>query len=440
MAQGNDDPTFPSLHGRPAQGWLNDPNGLCRVDGRYHVFFQYNPDAPVHGSIAWGHASSADLLHWRDEPVALRPRPGEIDAAGCWSGCVTVDASGETEVPTAVYTAVPTGPGEAWATLARAVPGTGLTSWTQGPPVIEGPADPGIEEVRDPFVFSHTGSRGRHRYVIQGAGVPDVDGRPQLLLYDADDLTAWTPLGALLTDDDPVAGVAAAANIWECPNLFELDGRWVLLISLWRAVRRGEGVLSGVRYLVGDLIETEEPAGGLRFVAESAGTLDLGPTFYAPQVLVEPGRVLCWGWAWESDRSDAEVAAAGWAGSLTFPRELTLVDGVLDARPAGELLGLRRDPIEPATLGAGGTDARAFEVLGDGPVTLHLRTGDDDQPVIGDGAFAATRVLVDGSVVEGFGADGQTFTTRAYPTDDSRWIVTGATEAYRLGLDRADRA
>jgi beta-fructofuranosidase len=34
------DPAFPALHGRPAAGWLNDPNGCAYVDQRYHVFFQ----------------------------------------------------------------------------------------------------------------------------------------------------------------------------------------------------------------------------------------------------------------------------------------------------------------------------------------------------------------------------------------------------------------
>lgn len=44
------DPAFPALHIRPPRGWLN-------------------------GSVHWGHFSSADLLHWTEEPVALFPRP-----------------------------------------------------------------------------------------------------------------------------------------------------------------------------------------------------------------------------------------------------------------------------------------------------------------------------------------------------------------------------
>ena len=99
------DPAFPRLHVRPPSGWLNDPNGLCRVNGTYHVFFQHNPVSVQHGAICWGHMSSPDLLRWTEQPLALQPRPGAIDAAGCWSGCV-VDDDG---VPTAVYTAVPGG-------------------------------------------------------------------------------------------------------------------------------------------------------------------------------------------------------------------------------------------------------------------------------------------------------------------------------------------
>ena len=97
------DPVFPGLHIRPARGWLNDPNGVCRIDGRYHVFFQFNPAAPVHSDVHWGHVSSTDLFTWTEEPIALRPRPGTVDAAGCWSGCV-VDDDG---VPTALYTRRP---------------------------------------------------------------------------------------------------------------------------------------------------------------------------------------------------------------------------------------------------------------------------------------------------------------------------------------------
>ncbi len=53
--------------------------------------------------LSWGHASSADLVHWRHEPLAIVPTPQGYDAAGCWSGCTAVDEQG---VPVMLYTGV----------------------------------------------------------------------------------------------------------------------------------------------------------------------------------------------------------------------------------------------------------------------------------------------------------------------------------------------
>jgi beta-fructofuranosidase len=81
---------------------MNDPNGLIQWRGQYHLFFQYNPFAPVWGSIHWGHAASDDLVHWRDLPIALAPTPNSVDGFGVFSGCA-FDANG---VPTVLYTGV----------------------------------------------------------------------------------------------------------------------------------------------------------------------------------------------------------------------------------------------------------------------------------------------------------------------------------------------
>ena len=69
------DACFPRLHVRPAKGWINDPNGVCRVDGRWHVFFQYNPHSPRHHRVGWGHWSSPDLVAWTEHEPALMPTP-----------------------------------------------------------------------------------------------------------------------------------------------------------------------------------------------------------------------------------------------------------------------------------------------------------------------------------------------------------------------------
>ena len=415
------DPAFPRLHVRPPTGWLNDPNGLCRVDGTYHVFFQHNPRSVLHGAIAWGHASSTDLLHWRHHPLALHPRPGGIDAGGCWSGCVTLDG----DVPTAVYTAVVDDPTRAVVALARS--DRRLERWQQDPdPGVGAPEDPTVEQVRDPWLFTF---RGR-RYAVQGAG--SRSGPPQLLLYDCTDLRSWVPLGCLLHGTDPVAAALAPAQVWECPNLFPLGPVWVLLVSQWTWVA-GRDVLAGVRYLLGDLAVD---GAGLRFRPVTGGVVDEGPSCYAPQVLVEPERVLLWGWAREVDRSPEQVERAGWAGSLTFPRELFLVDGQLACRPAAELVGLRAERLAHPRRAP--LAERAFEVVATAPVRLVLRDGDMTVAEVAATGTAGdpARVLVDGSVVETY-AGGRCRTDRAYPGADSRWEIDGdpaSLVVYRLGL------
>jgi beta-fructofuranosidase len=239
-------------------------------------------------------------------------------------------------------------------------------------------------------------------------------------VWDATDLAAWRPLGPLLEADDPVAAEVAPAQIWECPNLVRVGARWVLLVSLWRWVE-GSHLLAGVRWLVGDL---EGEPDGLRFRPETGGVLDDGPAHYAPQVLPEGDRVLLWGWAWELDRSEAEVARAGWAGALTFPRELDLRGSTLLVRPAAELTGLRRgvvaDQPGPPLL------EPAFEVVARGAVRLLLHRAAGVQLVteVGGTADEPARILVDGSLVEAF-AGGRCWTGRAYPEPGSWWQVEG---------------
>jgi beta-fructofuranosidase len=411
-------PSFPILHIRPQRGWLNDPNGLCRIDGRYHVFFQYNPDAPVHGAVHWGHVSSTDLIHWQEHPVALAPRSGLIDGAGCWSGCLVDDAG----VPTAVYTANPDHARNAAVVLARS--DRSLVHWEQDEsPVLGISKAPGGEEIRDPFIFVYKGKR----YAVQGAGQPS--GGARLLLYGCDNLRRWTELGVLLDGDDPIAEEHAPADIWECPNLAQIDGQWVAVLSLWR-LADGLSQLVGVRYLLGDLVDQGQ---GLRFKATAGGVVDDGPAFYAPQLLTEPDRTLLWGWAWELGRSDEQIEEAGWAGVLTFPRELYVDNAVLCARPATELKGLRLgdlvwDPGVPF-------QEQAFELVASGPITLGLVQAGAVEPVSAAQGTPTdpARILVDGSIVETFHR-GTTHTARAYPTAATGWVVDGAAiTAYRLG-------
>lgn len=405
----------PRVHIRPESGWVNDPNGLGVVDGVYHVFFQYNPSAPVHGDIHWGHVTSRDLLRWQEEPIALAPRPGGVDGAGCWSGSMIFDEG----APTLLYTAVADSPLTAGVVAARPTDAA-LREWTAAEHLIDGSAGHADLEVRDPVVFT----LGGHRYAAQGAGRHGGTGRIEV--YACDDLQRWESRGVLLDGSDPVAATLGASNIWECPNLFTLDGRWVLLYSVWRDATGPVGE-EAVAWLVGDL---EDTADGPRFRPEQAGFLDDGVAFYAPQVLIDGDRRLMWGWLREPF-GDTHAEQAGWSGALSLPQELYLEGSALRARPAVELIGLRRSALAVTTDSV--IDAAAFELAGTTD-RVELWLG-DDLVYAHRGNPLALHVFVDGSVVEVFAEGCATFSTRAYPSDGGAWrIVDGAgLDAWRLG-------
>lgn len=420
------DPAFPALHGRPDQGWINDPNGCIYVDGVYHVFYQLNPDAPIHGNIHWGHVTSTDLVRWTQQPIALFPRKGAADAVGAWSGVIALDG----DVPTAYYTGI--AETEHDSQVMTATSDRTLIEWKQEQQGILGmPDEPNMGDVRDPFLFTFNGTQ----YAIQGAGYKD--GTPVILLYRCHTMTSWEYLGPLVTGGSGVAEKWAPAQIWECPQLFEVDGQWVLMLSLWN---RDDHSLDRVTYLTGEL---SEGGVGLKFLPTGGGLVDAGPDFYAPQVVAgtsaEP-RTLMWAWSWEKSRDDAEILASGWAGVLSYARVLSFRDGALRSEPVAEVATLRAGTLQDSASEntAGSAElftvpaaSRAFEVIAAGPVELILVDGTARLVVA---AIDGGRILVDGSLLEIFTQDGMATTVRAYPTATSHFQVRGAATVYQLAI------
>ena len=81
----------PLVHFTPNKDWMNDPNGLWydAKEGKWHLYFQYNPNDTVWGlPLFWGHATSDDLTHWQDEPVAITPKR---NGSGAYSGSMVID-------------------------------------------------------------------------------------------------------------------------------------------------------------------------------------------------------------------------------------------------------------------------------------------------------------------------------------------------------------
>jgi sucrose-6-phosphate hydrolase SacC (GH32 family) len=297
---------------------MNDPNGLVFADGEYHLFYQCNPFGPEFGQLSWGHAVSRDLVRWEHLPVAIAALADEQ----VYSGSAVID--GDRMV--AVYTAAR--PGHQAIALAVSRDRGRTFERFAGNPVL----DVGSADFRDPKVF-----RRGERWVMAVALA--VERRIQF--YESDDLVVWRHLSDFTS-------AALPSGPWECPDLFELDGRWVLIVS----------VLPGSAwYFVGDF-------DGTRFEAESCERLDHGSDFYAPVTFNDaPARVLI-GWMNHWER------AASVAGPMSTPRVLSLRDGRLWQQPVDQQGTVRELRVDDTRVLVG---PQTVEVFAAGKSISHLR-------------------------------------------------------------------
>jgi beta-fructofuranosidase len=317
----------PGYHLAPKTGWMNDPNGVVYFRGEYHVFYQHHPFDPSWGPMYWGHAKSRDLVHWQHLPIALEPGD-EFDRHGCFSGSAVVCG----DSLALLYT------GHTWLgevgdersirqVQCLATSDDGVHFVKQGA-VIDAAPDAAIMHFRDPKVWRE----GEYWYLIAGARLGDA---PLLPLYRSTDLRAWEFLAYASR------GGEGDGYMWECPDLFRLDGQDVLLYSPQGMQSEGFERLNKFQtgYRVGRL-DSDWCFSGGPFIE-----LDNGHDFYAAQTLLAAdGRRLLWAWLdmWDSPMPSK---AQHWCGMLGVPRELQLHGDRLHSYPARELAALRQAPL-----------------------------------------------------------------------------------------------
>jgi fructan beta-fructosidase len=209
----------PLYHFSPLKGWIGDPDGLVKHNGKYHLFW-------------WGHAVSNDLVHWEE-----LPRPMEEGLGfSYFSGSVAVDKSNTSGFGKNSMIAVFTKhlPGDSLPeTQALSISrNQGLTfEYYKENPVLD------INKVffRDPQVFWHNKEKLWKMVVSR----PDVQ---EIQFYESADLKNWKYCSSF-------SSLGAKNSFWECPDLFELpiegtnEKKWVLIIG------RGP---NRVQYFVGD--------------------------------------------------------------------------------------------------------------------------------------------------------------------------------------------
>jgi beta-fructofuranosidase len=299
---------------------MNDPNGPIYFNGKYHMFFQYNPQGPTWGDMSWNHAISTDMLHWSHLPLALTPTPGSPDSFGCFSGSAIA-------VGQRVYF-VYTGTKESTPELATIRDGqdkiqeSQCLAWSDDPNLIHWTKDPEPIVPRPPHGMDITGFRDPSvwkqddvYYMTVGSGVAKVGGC--VLLYRSPDLKHWEYLHQLTSgqwNGVKTPNPCDDGQMWECPEFFPLDGGHVLIYS----------TLGKVFWQSGKLDLTT-----MKFQPLKTGLLDLD-AFYAPKTQLDArGRRILWGWIPER-RSEDAMRNAGWSGMMSLPRLLNLdPDGTL---------------------------------------------------------------------------------------------------------------
>jgi len=398
----------PQFHFSPYQGWMNDINGLVYKDGVYHMIYQWGLNIR-HG----GYATSTDLVHWKDEGVALIPQESDVfpqqqrnvsgnhvfsGSAVVVSGKAAKAVTGSSkEAIVAVYTGTSCGTCLAWSND----DGASWHDYKANP--VANPCE--VCDPRDPCVFYHKPS-GKYILALYENGTT---------LYGSDNLVDWEFLSNI-----PFG--------FECPDMFELplDGdpnkmKWVV------ADANGS-------YLVGDF-------DGKIFTpsAQRVQVMTLGHDFYAAQTF--PSGALAKGdsrkiqIAW-MDHWNGGLGETKWMRNATFPVSLGLVtyngEMRLTRNPVEEISKLYKSEKTWGPMTVSGSDklfegikSRTFELeaefdlngtsatsfgfqISNKKVAYHKASGVFlDEPLAPDAnGHIKIRLLVDWSSIEAFAAGG----------------------------------
>ena len=306
------DPYRPAYHFVSPESSLNDPNGLCFWQGRWHLFYQgYPPEDPRQH---WGHAVSDDLIHWRDLPYAIYPHPERC----CFSGSTLV----EDDRVIAMYHGTEVG------NMVAVSSDPLLLNWEKvtGQAVIpQRNADGSVPpyNVFDPCIWK----QGGLYYSLSAGTLPGPGGkrlRANYLLRSAD-LANWEYLHPFVEEDH----YSLVGDDGACPYFWPIGDKHILLHF---------SHMSGGKYLLGDY-DTERD----KFVVTGGGDFNFGP--YGPAGVHAPSAA--------PDDKGGVIAifnmnpakpTPGWNQIMSLPRRLSLA-GPDDLRvePAGDIESLRSD-------------------------------------------------------------------------------------------------
>ena len=286
----------PSYHITPGKNWMNDPQRPILVDGLWHYYYLYNAGYPKENGTDWYHLTSTDLVHWKDEGVAIAKYKnglGDIE-----TGSAVVDHDNSAGFGRGAVIAVMTQQDQGiqrQSLFYSTDNGYSFTAYAQNP-IMDNPGQPNW---RDPKII---------RDEAHGQWVMALAEGEKIGMYTSPDLKHWNYASGI---------ERTGLGTLECPELFQLDldgdpakRTWVLAAS---ANGSDEGFTTGVAYWTGEW-------DGTRFTAsdEAHQWLDAGSDFYAAVTWDDPRLT-------ESQRMSSRHAI-GWMNNWAYARQLPTQD------------------------------------------------------------------------------------------------------------------
>ena len=320
-----------NYHIMPTSGWVNDPNGLCQFNGVYHIYYQYSP-FDVNGKLKlWGHITTEDFVKYQEHEPVLYP-DYRYDQNGVYSGSAVVRNgkinyfyTGNVKHLDGDYDYIMTGR-EQNIIACSSEDGFNFSEKELIMTNTDFPSKLSLH-VRDPKVYPKNGVD----YMVLGAR--DDNSTGCVLVLKGNDLKDWECHTIIYSDEK-------FGYMWECPDLFDLNGETVL-VTCPQGVPE-EGYIyknvhqNGYFIMSGDLESKDVKLSRFRL-------FDYGFDFYAPQTFEdESGRRILVGWMGIPDADYTNrTTENGWQHALTMPRELILKNGIIYQRPVEEIKALR---------------------------------------------------------------------------------------------------
>ena len=314
----------PKYHITAEKNWINDPNGLVKFNGQYHVFMQHHPFGLQWGPMHWAHVVSDDLLTWKHLPIALTPGD-EFDKDGCFSGSSIV-IDGRLYV---AYTGFINNedPEKIIQQQCLAYSDDGINFTKLGCIIGKDilPAGYATNDFRDPKIYKD----GDYYYIL--AAARKLDGRGRILSFKSTDILHWEFLADIFDSD-------SRGKMIECPD-------YVKNLDLLIYCEQNQPVNGLMHHNIHSSYYKHGVWENHKFVYDCGSTIDYGFDFYAPQTFFTENVLIAWMDMWDRNQPSEQY---GFAGQLTIPRRIHMDNGMLIQTPilpksSGKMLNFKNN-------------------------------------------------------------------------------------------------